>query len=137
MAEKYDDGEEEWVDPIPCRDWTLFDAAQAIDTEACRLAAEQLLNEVPPDQDRFFSLVRHYKELLWEEAQWLLKVEYPFLDLENFSYHLQYFAIDGPEDPDDPDQYPEPDILEEGDYVLEEPSKEDSIPSAAELEDWI
>ncbi len=131
--EEHDEG---WVDPVWCSDWTLYDAAQEIENEAFRLAAEQLQNEALPDQDCFFELVRYFKKLMWEGAQCLLKAEYPFLDLENFSYHLQYFAIEGP---DDPNQYPEPDIVEDGQDDANEAFREesDSIPSADELEDWM
>ncbi len=128
--------DEGWVDPISCNDWSLFDAAQEIENEAYRLAAEQLQYETPPNQEHFQNLLLYYKRMMWELAERLLKGEYPCVDLENFSYQLQYFAIEGPEDPDDPDQYPEPEIVEDDEA---EPSREasDSAPSADELKGWL
>lgn len=136
MNEEHEEHDEGWVDPVWCSNWTLYDAAQEIDHEAYRRAAKQLQNEVHQDQDRFAELVRYYKWEMWTLAQRLLMAEYPFTDLENFSYHLQYFAIDGPEDPDDPNyQCPEPDVL--GDAEGDVRKESDSTPSADELKDWI
>jgi hypothetical protein len=135
MSEKQNEG---WVDPIPCNDWTLYHAAREIDNEACRRAAKQFQHEGHQDQQRFSDLVCYYKREMWELAQQLLMAEYACLDLENFSYQLQYFAIDGPEDPDDLNQYPEPDILGDAKEDIEGVVQEfDSIPSADELKDWV
>lgn len=138
--EKYDDG---WVDPVPCNDWTLFDAAMEIENEAYRRAAHQLEREWDQNRGRFEELVRYYKQEMWALAQRLLSAEYKIIDLEQFSYHLQYYGIDGPEDPDDPNQYEEPEVIPDHDFELisegEEETSHDaeSIPTAEEIQDWL
>lgn len=109
-------------------DWTLYDAFKAIQREAWVRACEQLPFEAEQTLERQQELCDWYMAQMLDQAEKLLNAEYKTVDFENVCFQMQYFAIDGPEDPSQAwDEAQNPNRQETA----------DNIPSPEDLEDWL
>lgn len=137
--ENYDEG---WVDPVETQPpWTLLDAMLRIQSYAYQRAARDLQNTQYRDDEDFHALVRKHTRDMWNQAESLLKAEYPHLDFEQFSFELQDFAVYGDEEGEEEEEATEENgwelIPEEGDDVVSDsPENKDIVPSMEDLNDW-